>query len=214
MTKVLPMRSLRVVYRECPGCTFRVLQKDIEQSRIDLACPRCGMYYHSQFAPVYGEHGMRLSASKKGAVPMPRIVSAFVATGKSTFCLNYPASVRDCDSSRFRDDPEFPFDYIQEIRRLEADANAQYILVSTHFTVRDELAEQGFNFVLIYPDMSLKLEYLQRLRKRGSSERLIEALRANWEDWIASCMRQSDCKHIVLGSGQYLSHMLGEIGPC
>lgn len=55
MAKIRPMVGLRVVYRECPGCAFRVLQSDIEGSVIDLTCPCCGNYRHSQFVPVYGE---------------------------------------------------------------------------------------------------------------------------------------------------------------
>jgi len=44
-----------VLYRECPGCSYRVAQVAVDLMRVDLPCPRCDDYMMSQFEPIYGD---------------------------------------------------------------------------------------------------------------------------------------------------------------
>lgn len=41
-----------VVVRQCPGCGFKVFQKDIEELKHDMDCPGCSHYRFSQFIPA------------------------------------------------------------------------------------------------------------------------------------------------------------------
>lgn len=54
--RVVKLRPKKVVlYRECPGCAYRVPQFEVEQVRVDIPCIRCGGYLYSQYRPIYGD---------------------------------------------------------------------------------------------------------------------------------------------------------------
>ena len=141
------------------------------------------------------------------------LCAAFPGTGKSYYC-NSELTIQyapdkwccDSDSSKF-DKSNFPQNYIEHIKERIADGYAR-IFISSHKVVRDALVENGLEFILIYPDETLKKEYIDRYKNRGNSEQFVELLDKNWENWIAECKEQKGCKHIVLSSGQYLSNVV------
>lgn len=147
----------------------------------------------------------RIPRSKAEASGAPmKIISGFPGIGKSSLYNQAPERIADSDSSQF-DKSEFPDNYIVHIRQLLEEGIKDYILVSSHFEVRDELEERGFPFFLVYPERGLKEEYLQRYRDRKSPQAFVDMMDANWDKFITGCEDQEGCEHIVLKSGQYLA---------
>lgn len=135
------------------------------------------------------------------------LLSAFPGTGKSYFYKNSKKTVLDSDSSTF-DKSKFPENYMKHIKGNKK--KADYIMISSHKEVRDALVENDLDFTLVYPDISLKDEYLKRYKERGSNEKFVELLSKNWENWIEELESQKGCRKIVLKSGIYISDVLVE----
>ncbi len=134
------------------------------------------------------------------------IVSAFPGCGKSHFFReNKNKIVLDSDSSKF-DKSDFPNNYIEHIKSNIG--KADIILVSSHKEVRDALVENNIKFTLVYPDKSIKDEYIQRYIDRGNSEKFVELLTKNWLTWIDELDNQIGCKKIKLNKGEYLSDVI------
>lgn len=136
-----------------------------------------------------------------------KIISAFPGTGKTYFVDSeaYIGSFSsiDSDSSKF-DKEHFPDNYIQHIK--ENIGSKYAIFVSSHASVRRALEGSDLNFYLVYPDRHLKDEYLERYRKRGSSETFIKLISEHWDEWIEQMEAQEWCTKIVLKSGEYVSN--------
>lgn len=133
------------------------------------------------------------------------LISAFPGTGKTYLTYCSIKKILDSDSSKF-DKKEFPKNYINHIN--ENIYKVDIILISSHNEVRKALVDNGLEFLLVYPDITLKNEYLQRYRKRGSDEVFIKLLELNWYSWIYGLQNQDSCIHVVLQSGLYLSDYL------
>lgn len=134
-------------------------------------------------------------------------ISGFPGVGKTEFTYGDYAPeyfAKDSDSSGFSK-AGFPSNYLDHLEGLRG--KYVYVFISTHKLVRDGLVKRKIPFVLVYPDMSLKEEYLDRYKKRGSNEAFVTLLSQNWEAWITELSNQTDCTHIVLKSGQYLSNV-------
>ena len=84
-------------------------------------------------------------------------------------------------------------------------SSGKTLLVSTHETTRSQLVDLGIPFLLVYPEIELKSEYLDRYRQRGSSPEFIDLMDNNWTNFIESCSVQGGCTHVILKSGEYLS---------
>jgi len=138
-----------------------------------------------------------------------RVISAFPGTGKSHF-VNYDSSympqgfASDSDSSKF-DKKDFPNNYIDHIKEKISEGYA-FIFVSSHKDVRDALVKNNIDFTLVYPERNLKDEYIERYKKRGSSEQFIQLISDNWDNWLTELEQQDNCKHIQLESEKYLSN--------
>lgn len=133
------------------------------------------------------------------------LCTAFPGTGKSHFYNNSDKIVLDSDSSNF-DKKYFPQNYIEHIKKNIG--KADIILISSHDVVRNALVKEKLDFVLVFPDISLKDEYLQRYKDRGSDENFIKLLDKNWEGWITELQNREGCKKIILKSGQYISDVM------
>jgi hypothetical protein len=146
------------------------------------------------------------------------IIAGFPGTGKSFQHQNNPQTTSDSDSSEFsweKDEfgkntkirnPQFPDNYMDHIE--DNIGLVDVIFVSSHAVVREALQEHGYNFTLVYPDISLKEEYLERFKKRGSPEGFINLLSTNWETWINECENEKGCTKICLNKGQYISDVI------
>ena len=134
------------------------------------------------------------------------IISGFPGIGKSSMFAKYGAEkVSDSDSSNFPKE-QFPTNYLNHIKRMTQDR--EFVLVSSHAEVRAGLVECGMEFTLVYPDQSLKDEYVQRYISRGSPEAFVQLMSDNWDKFLEECRGQTGCNHIVLQAGQYLTDVV------
>lgn len=134
------------------------------------------------------------------------IVSAFPGTGKSHYHKLHPNTTRDSDSSQF-DKSMFPQNYIAHIKEVEQ--NTEVVFVSSHSEVRAAMASAELDYILVYPERSLKDEYMARYRERGSPEAFLNLMDKNWDAFINSC--ESDLgasSHMILQPGEFLLERL------
>lgn len=146
------------------------------------------------------------------------VISGFPGVGKTYYydeAMNVGANVLDSDSSSFSwitiggektRNPEFPKNYMHYVK--EQLTHVKLILVSSHREVRKALFDQGIHFMLVYPDISLKDEYLQKFKDRGNSHSFITFISENWESFIKDIEAQKGCDLIKLKSGQFLTSVL------
>ena len=157
-----------------------------------------------------------ISENKEG-IKKAVIVSGFPGIGKTSLLSRAGEYIiLDSDSTNFswadeskiKRHPDWPQNYIDHIK--ENSNKADIILVSSHDVVRNTLTQASIEFTLVYPSLEMKEEYIQRYRARGSNEKFIELLTANYENWIKELMAQKGCKHVVLQPGQYLSDVISQ----
>jgi hypothetical protein len=134
------------------------------------------------------------------------LCSAFPGCGKSHYFKNTELDVLDSDSSTF-DKSEFPQNYMEHIK--ENIGKVDVILISSHDVVRDALTDLGYPYLLVYPDINSKEEYLKRYVDRGNDDAFVKLLDQNWETWLTDLANQPEpAKHCVLRSGEFLSEVL------
>lgn len=100
--------------------------------------------------------------------------------------------------------PEFPNNYIQHIK--ENIGKVDYIFVSSHKEVRDALNSNNIFFTLIYPDRSMKAEWIGRCFLRGSGEKFCQMLADNWDKWIDEMKSTEHCDRWVLGRDEIIDN--------
>ena len=134
------------------------------------------------------------------------LISAFPGVGKSYLFKNLKDyKILDSDSSTF-DKDLFPGNYIDHVKQNIGVVDI--IMISTHDVVRQQLEENGLFFVLVYPDISLKDEYIGRYNERGNDDNFIKILGENWENWITDIEKQKGCLKIKLQSGEFLGDFI------
>ena len=141
-----------------------------------------------------------------------KVYSAFPGVGKTTYFNTTNRIVLDSDSSTF-DKKHFPDNYIEHIERAVQDPTVDKVLVSSHKDVRDALVKKGIPFVLVYPDRSLKDEYIQRYKDRGNNDAFVGLLEKNWDMWMDEMdamgpQEGQSFYKVKLASGQYLTDVI------
>ena len=140
---------------------------------------------------------------------MTKIISGFPGVGKSHLGKRSDNEivVLDLESSDFKGESRWE-DYKSEIKNQVGKVDV--LFVSSHKESRKILSELGLNFYLVYPDRSLKAEYLRRYRERGSSEEFIEMMDKNFDHFIDSIENEEvRCAKIKLtGEDEYLDSFL------
>jgi hypothetical protein len=135
-----------------------------------------------------------------------KVISAFPGCGKTHFFKNNKGKVvLGSDSSTF-DKSDFPRNYIEHIK--ENLDSADIIMVSSHKDVREALVKNGIDFTLVYPNIELKDQFVERYIERGSPESFVELLGNNWDVWVSETMNQEGCDRVELKSGEYLSDVI------
>jgi len=151
-----------------------------------------------------------------------KIISGFPGVGKSyMFNNNSKLTILDSDSSNFswvKDDkgnntsernPNFPSNYVQHIK--ENIGKVDIIMVSSHDIVRKSLQDANINYTIVYPDISLKDEYIQRYKDRGSNEGFVTMINKNWSNFIVETEKETFPKKIVLCEGEFLADVINFI---
>lgn len=143
---------------------------------------------------------------------MSVVISGFPAIGKTYLFNNSNLKVTDSDSSKFSwiekgvRHPDFPSNYIRHIK--ECMGVYDIVLVSSHEEVRKALQEANIDYTLVYPNIGLKNEYIQRYKDRGNPESFINLIEANWDNWIEAMEEDPADTHLILSSGDYLSDFI------
>lgn len=158
------------------------------------------------------------------------VVCGFPGIGKSTFSKQSPIQtpedkiagrppescaweVIDLESSDF-DKAHFPGNYVDKMCLIFEitgwSGNHKVVLCSSHKVVRDAFREACIPFVMIYPDKSLKEEYIARYKSRENHPMPLEVVEKFWDTWIDE-MEAEKGDRIVLQSGQFLGDVF-EIG--
>lgn len=92
--------------------------------------------------------------------------------------------------------PEFPQNYINHIK--EHLPTEEIIFVSSHKVVRDALKAENIPYVLIYPDRTMKKEWLRRFKERGNDEAFIQFQDEHWDEFINDMENETFPKKVVL----------------
>lgn len=153
-----------------------------------------------------------------------KVISAFPGTGK-TYCFNNFKGITmlDSDSSEFswiKDEngnntiernPEFPKNYIKHIK--ENIGKVDIIFVSSHSSVREALAAEGIDFLLVFPNVYNKDTYFKRYKDRGSTDSFIKFMDENFEEFCEEMYQDKKHKRIVFYGDETMSDLL-EFGFC
>ena len=150
-----------------------------------------------------------------------KIISGFPAVGKSFIFKNSNKLVLDSDSSEFswlKDsdgnntkvrNSEFPKNYIKHIKNNIG--KVDIIMVSSHDVVREALKDNKIPYTIVYPNISLKDEYIERFIKRGNKTGFIDFISAYWDSFINEISNETYPTKIILEKGQYLSDVIEKI---
>lgn len=134
------------------------------------------------------------------------IISAFCGTGKTYICENSnKKNFIEFECWKYNKD-YFPDNYIRDIYSKIGQVDA--IFISTNQIGLDALKKLGLKIILIYPELELKNEYMERYRIRGSSDDFIQTFSKYWDGWGKEIRENKNCIHIVLKRGQYISDVL------
>lgn len=132
-----------------------------------------------------------------------RIISGFPGVGKTYFAQNSEYRVLDSDSSKWSKKEGWATNYVNFIREQQNLGSWDYILVSTHKEVREELVNQGLYFTLIIPLISSRPKYLRLYEERGSSVNFINLMKEQWIPWITDCrLQEGSFKRVHLSAGE------------
>lgn len=78
-----------------------------------------------------------------------------------------------------------------------------YILISSHWEVRQELQKRKVDYLVVYPAGGLRNKYMARYLERGSSLAFMKSMYDTWGHKIHS-MAEDPMPQIILEDGQYL----------
>ena len=155
------------------------------------------------------------------------IISGFPGVGK-TFCCENIKKIKayDCDSSSYhylkdsfgihgpikQDGSEWVKDYVDAIIKVQELGDAEkghydYIFISCHKEVRDELRRRGINYLIVAPKRELKNAYLIRYLKRGSHLSFIKSMSESWDIKLSS-VDADPMPTIYLDYGEDISDIL------
>lgn len=111
------------------------------------------------------------------------IISGFPGIGKSFLSIWEGDKVLDLDSGNFTGDNKWQL-YKQAL--IDSIGKYEYILVSTHPETRIILNELNAPYFIIFPDKSLKKEYIQRYKQRENNNSFIKLMEEHFEDFVDS----------------------------
>lgn len=128
----------------------------------------------------------------------PRIVSAYPACGKTSFCKFRCSNINaiDLDPAPFHQinnstkgityNEKFPQNYIDQIMNTinNSEDPTTLIFISTHKEVRDALVKAKIPYIIIFPDLSMKDIWISRMQKRNDNAEIIKKADMNYEKYI------------------------------
>lgn len=145
------------------------------------------------------------------------IICGFTAIGKtkiSEINSNYEKdfySILDANIDPYKKmynrncmDVNYPENYIKFIKRKLYEYD--FILTPSDEYIRDALYKEGLDYMIVYPNNSLREEYVSRLYLGLNNFAKIARLTDNWYDDIKSIKKDKFAiKKIELGYGEYIN---------
>ena len=141
------------------------------------------------------------------------IIRGFAGIGKTGWIEHTPyyvgKKIFDLSSSFFRKNLGWEKVYCDIAINL---ANKyDYVFISTHNMVIDEMLSRGEKFYIVYPKQYCKDEYIERFIKRGNSKEYISKFIKNWDIFIKMLDDVKSDYKINLRAGQYLSDVIDRL---
>lgn len=106
------------------------------------------------------------------------------------------------DSINFSKTKNFVEEYMKVISEIYN--RGEIVIVSCHSELRRTLAIEGMNYIIAFPSLGLKEEYLSRYKDKELREFMAE----NWEDFICEIQTEDYSNRIVLGKDKYVEDIL------
>lgn len=146
--------------------------------------------------------------SKAKVKKKSKIISAFCGTGKTYICDNVDVKSIEVEYWKYQEQGLSPNRYLQDIKNKIG--KFDYIFISTDPIALRFLIDEGLDITLVYPENSLRGEYLDRYIERDSPYDFIGTFMKFWNIWLDE-LKEQDCNHIVLSQGQYLQDILEKL---
>ena len=132
------------------------------------------------------------------------VVAGFPLVGKSYLTRLHPNEYIDSDSSQFRNDYDWPTNYISKIlMEWDLGGSNKIILTSTHEDVLKALKESNMDYLVVIPKRSALGEWCRRYIA-------MKEMMDNWEDWLHN-IKSSHNNICELDTNEYLSNVFDEI---
>lgn len=133
------------------------------------------------------------------------VCAAFCGCGKTYLCEFDPVKYKEIECWNYRKG-NFPSNYVQDIKKQLG--KSQYLFISSDPVILNYLHKEGVKILLVYPENTLKEEYMQRYCNRNSGYDFIGVMYKHWHEWVENLTKQTYCKHIILKKGQTLKDVL------
>ncbi|MGN0748503.1 MAG: hypothetical protein ACI4L1_02370 [Christensenellales bacterium] len=141
------------------------------------------------------------------------IISGFAGVGKTGLVEHASfyekKKIFDLSSSYFRKNEGWEKIYCDIVESISKEYD--YIFISNHKQVVDEMLKRGLKFYIVYPMRNCRDEYVRRFIERGNSEEYITKFIKNWDRFISELDNVKSENKIKLRSGQYLSDVIGRL---
>lgn len=135
------------------------------------------------------------------------VISGFPGIGKKESIATFSKMFSIIDLSPYSFSPVR--DHAERIKA--AMDTHEIILVSTHYAIRNAMAENKIPYILVYPDVNLRTEYVGRFYIKGEDNKTISNLADNWYTWVSNCETDTTAKKkIVLGSTEVIDKVIHE----
>lgn len=134
-----------------------------------------------------------------------KIYAAFCGSGKTYICEKTNVNAVEVEFWKYKDRYLF-YEYVEDIKKHFG--NVDYIFIATEPEGLKLLHKEGFPITLIYPEIELRNEYLDRYINRDSPHEFIGAFMKYWNPWINELKEQTYCNHIILRKGEFLKDIL------
>jgi len=134
-----------------------------------------------------------------------KIYAAWCGTGKTYICENKYVNAVEVEFWKYKNVGEIK-QYVNDIKSYIN--KVDYIFISTDPEGLKLLKDTGLEITLVYPDISLRNEYLDRYIKRDSPSDFIGVFMKYWDSWLQELKKIYYCDHIVLTKGQFLKDVL------
>ena len=169
-------------------------------AKVISAFPGCGKSYYYKEWSQYSPENVWRKRNNGEQVFTPEgfpVGDKILDSDSSLFSWVYDEAGNKTDQRN----PDFPNNYIQHIK--EHLHTEDVIFVSSHKIVREALEKEKIPYILIYPSISSKDEWVRRFKERGNDEKFIKFQEDHWEEFIDDMDKETFPDKYILDSNFY-----------